>query len=72
MVAEKQIFFNQIKRVMVMVVLKVVLAIFVPPVAAFLQVAVSTHFWINIVLTIAGILPGQIHALWLVLNKQKA
>jgi uncharacterized membrane protein YqaE (UPF0057 family) len=52
-------------------VLKVILAIFLPPVAAFLQVGVSEHFWINIILTLLGGIPGVIHALWLVLTDKK-
>lgn len=45
----------------------VVLALFVPPLAVFLKVGLTVQFWINLVLTILGILPGQIHALWVVL-----
>jgi uncharacterized membrane protein YqaE (UPF0057 family) len=45
---------------------KVLLAIFLPPVAAFLQVGLGVHFWINILLTLLGGLPGVVHALWLV------
>jgi uncharacterized membrane protein YqaE (UPF0057 family) len=52
-------------------VLKVILAIFLPPVAAFLQVGVSEHFWINLILTLLGGIPGVIHALWLVLTDKK-
>jgi len=51
-----------------MFIVKIILAIFLPPVAAFLQVGISTHFWINILLTILGGIPGVIHALWLVLS----
>lgn len=54
-----------------MTLLKIILAIFLPPVAAFLQVGVSTHFWINIILTLLGGLPGVIHALWLVMTDKK-
>jgi len=43
-----------------------ILAIILPPVAAFLKVGCTTHFWINIVLTILGWLPGCIHALYLI------
>ena len=43
--------------------LKIVLAIFVPPVAAFLQVGFSLQFLVNIVLTLLGGLPGMVHAL---------
>ena len=49
-----------------MTLVKVLLAIFLPPVAAFLQVGLGLHFWINIVLTLLGGLPGMVHALWLV------
>ena len=52
--------------------LKIILSIFLPPVAAYLQVGISTHFWINIVLTLLGGIPGVIHALWLVLTKKSA
>jgi uncharacterized membrane protein YqaE (UPF0057 family) len=44
----------------------ILLAIFLPPVAAFLVVGLSTHFWINLVLTLLGWLPGMVHAFWLV------
>ena len=60
------------ERGLIMSILKVILAIFLPPVAAFMQVGTSTHFWINIVLTLLGGVPGMIHALWLVLTKKTA
>lgn len=53
-------------------VLKVILSIFLPPIAAYMQVGATTHLWVNIVLTILGGVPGIIHALWLVLTDQKA
>jgi uncharacterized membrane protein YqaE (UPF0057 family) len=53
-----------------MTLLKIILAIFLPPVAAFLQVGLGVHFWLNILLWCLGILPGQIHALWLVVTKK--
>ncbi len=55
-----------------MKILKIVLAIFLPPVAAYMQVGISTHFWINIVATLCLGVPGVIHALWLVLTDKKA
>jgi len=48
-------------------VLFVLCAVFMPPLAAFLKVGFTTHFFINVLLTILGVVPGQIHALWLVL-----
>lgn len=53
-------------------ILNLILAIFLPPVSAFLQVGVSLHFFVNIVLTLMGFLPGMVHALWLVLKNKKA
>lgn len=52
-------------------VLKIILALFLPPVAAFLQVQFGAHFWINILLTLLGGLPGVVHALWLVVVKNR-
>lgn len=53
-----------------MKILKIILAIFLPPVAAFLQVGIGLHFWLNILLTILGFLPGQIHAIWLLVTER--
>ena len=55
-----------------MIVLKIILAIFLPPVAAFLQVGIGVHFWLNILLTLLGGLPGQIHAIWLIVTDKAA
>jgi len=49
-----------------MFVVKVIAAFFLPPLTAYLQVGISTHFWISIALTMLGLLPGVLHALWLV------
>jgi uncharacterized membrane protein YqaE (UPF0057 family) len=54
-----------------MKILKIIFAIILPPVAAFLQVGATTHFWISIVLTLLFFFPGIIHALWLVLTDKK-
>jgi len=53
-----------------MEIIKIILAIFLPPIAAFMQVGVSMHFWLNIALTLFFVFPGVIHALWLVLTKK--
>jgi uncharacterized membrane protein YqaE (UPF0057 family) len=54
-----------------MKIIKIILAIVLPPVAAFMQVGLTSHFWINIVLTFLFVIPGIIHALWLVLTDKK-
>jgi len=52
-----------------MIIVKIILALFLPPVLAALEVGLSKHFWINIILTLLGGLPGVIHALWLIFRK---
>ena len=54
-----------------MKIVKILLAIFIPPVAAVMQVGISTHFWINLALTLVGGIPGIIHALWLIFTDKK-
>jgi uncharacterized membrane protein YqaE (UPF0057 family) len=47
-------------------ILRIVLAIILPPLGVFLQVGLTKHFWINIVLTILGYVPGLVHAVWVI------
>lgn len=47
-------------------VLRIIIAILLPPLGVFLQVGLGKHFWINIVLTILGFIPGIIHAVWVI------
>ncbi|MEL6298979.1 MAG: YqaE/Pmp3 family membrane protein [Pseudomonadota bacterium] len=42
----------------------IVLALFVPPLAVFFTCGLCKHFWINILLTLLGYLPGVVHAVW--------
>ena len=46
--------------------LRIVIAILLPPLGVFLQVGIGKHFWINVVLTILGYVPGIIHAIWVI------
>ncbi|WP_084420298.1 YqaE/Pmp3 family membrane protein [Henriciella litoralis] len=45
---------------------RIIIAILLPPVGVFLQVGFGLQFWINIVLTILGYIPGIIHAVWII------
>jgi uncharacterized membrane protein YqaE (UPF0057 family) len=47
-----------------MSVLRAILAFFLPPLAVFLKVGLRAQFWINLLLTILGWIPGVIHAIW--------
>ena len=50
-------------------IIKVIAAIIFPPLGVFLEVGLKKHFWINILLTLLGFLPGIIHALWVIVKK---
>ena len=46
--------------------LRIVVAILLPPLGVFLQVGLTKHFWINILLTLLGYIPGIVHAVWVI------
>ncbi len=50
-------------------VLRVLLSILLPPVGVFLQVGIGAQFWINIVLTLLGYIPGVIHAIYIISSR---
>jgi uncharacterized membrane protein YqaE (UPF0057 family) len=47
----------------------VILAIILPPLAVFMMTGLNRDFWINLILTILGWLPGTIHAIYLILTR---
>ena len=47
----------------------IILAILLPPLAVFLKDGAGKSLVINIILWILGVIPGVIHALWLVTKK---
>lgn len=51
-------------------IIRLLAAIFLPPLGVFLQVGIGTDFWINVVLTLFGYVPGIIHAVWIILSKK--
>jgi uncharacterized membrane protein YqaE (UPF0057 family) len=50
-------------------VIRIILALLLPPLAAFLTVGIGLHFWLNLILTLFFWVPGMIHAIWLVVKK---
>lgn len=50
-------------------VLRIILSILLPPLGVFLQVGIGMHFWINIILTILGYIPGIIHAIYIIVTR---
>lgn len=47
-------------------VFKIILAVILPPLGVFFEVGLSKHFWINVILTILGFVPGIIHAVYII------
>lgn len=46
--------------------IKIIFAIILPPLGVFLEVGFKGHFWLNILLTLLGFIPGIIHALYVI------
>jgi uncharacterized membrane protein YqaE (UPF0057 family) len=51
-------------------VVRILLAILLPPLGVFLQVGLGLQFWLNILLTILGYIPGIIHAVYIILSRR--
>ncbi|WP_207455774.1 YqaE/Pmp3 family membrane protein [Azospirillum sp. SYSU D00513] len=49
-------------------IIRIILALLLPPVGVFLQVGFGAQFWINVILTILGYIPGIIHALYVIVK----
>ncbi len=49
-----------------MELVKIIIAILLPPLGVFLQVGLGKHFWLNILLTLLGYIPGIVHAIWVI------
>lgn len=49
--------------------LKIILAVILPPLGVFLEVGLGKHFWINIILTLLGFIPGIIHAVYIIASR---
>lgn len=48
---------------------KILLALFVPPLGVAMEVGLGFQFWLNLVLTLCGYVPGVIHAAWIIFSR---
>ena len=46
--------------------IRILFAVLLPPLGVFLQVGLGLQFWINVLLTLLGYLPGIVHAVWII------
>jgi len=51
-------------------IIRLIIAIFLPPVGVFLQVGFGGAFWLNILLTLLGYIPGIIHAVYIIVSRK--
>ena len=49
--------------------LRVILSALIPPLGVFLQEGLNKHFWINLILTLLGYVPGLVHAVWIIARR---
>ena len=50
-------------------ILRLIVAVFLPPLGVLMQEGLGAHFWLNILLTLFGYFPDLIHAFWVILAK---
>ena len=51
--------------------IRIILSVILPPLGVFLQVGLGKHFWLNILLTLLGYIPGIVHAVWVIAREPK-
>lgn len=52
-----------------MSLVKIILMVIIPPLGVFLTVGLGVQFWISLLLTLLGYIPGLIYAIWVVTKK---
>ncbi|CAG9296684.1 YqaE/Pmp3 family membrane protein [Celerinatantimonas diazotrophica] len=48
---------------------RILCSVLFPPLGVFLQVGIGGAFWLNILLTLLGYIPGIIHAVWIIARR---
>ena len=50
-------------------IIRIILAVILPPLGVFLEVGFGAQFWLNILLTILGYIPGVVHAVYIIAQR---
>ncbi len=50
-------------------IVRLICAILLPPLGVFLQVGFGLQFWLNILLTLLGYIPGIVHAVYIIAKR---
>ena len=48
--------------------IRIVLSILLPPLGVFFQVGIGPQFWLNVLLTLLGYIPGLVHAVYVIVK----
>ena len=51
-------------------ILRMIASIIIPPLGVFWQVGLTGQFWLNVLLTILGYVPGLIHAIYIIFTRR--
>ncbi len=51
-------------------IIEIIGAIVCPPLGVFLRVGLRWQFWVNIVFTLVGYIPGLVHAIWIIVKNR--
>ncbi|MGB0215758.1 MAG: YqaE/Pmp3 family membrane protein [Alteromonas oceani] len=51
--------------------LMTLLAVLLPPLAVYLNAGITRQFWINLLFTMLGFVPGAVHALYVVISTHR-
>lgn len=49
--------------------IKILFAILLPPIGILMEVGLTKHFWLNILLTLFGYVPGIVHAVYIIAKR---
>lgn len=52
-------------------IIRIILTIFIPPVGVLLTVGLGLQFWLNLLLTLLGYIPGVVHGIWVLLRSDR-
>lgn len=52
-------------------IIRIILSVLFPPLGVFFRVGFGGHFWLNLLLTFCGYIPGLIHAIWVIAQKSE-
>ncbi len=49
--------------------IRILVAVLLPPLGVFMQEGIGKQFWINVLLTLLGYLPGIVHAVYVIARR---